>query len=127
MEELNNYFQMSNVTAEELLNDILEHDNQENKIIVNDNIFTDTNINEWAKTKPATMGGVKIIEKIVKNPINDKKKLLKYLKLNNYYAICTGIVDNNYNVIGKLCVDNSFLTYHEILTVLQDIKFYLEH
>jgi hypothetical protein len=82
MDELNNYFQMSNVTAEELLNDILNHDNQENKIIVNDNIFSDTNINEWAKTKPATMGGVKIIEKIVKNPINDKKKLLERQKVN---------------------------------------------
>jgi len=44
MDELNNYFKMSNVTAEELLDDILNHDNQENKIIVNDNIFTDTNI-----------------------------------------------------------------------------------
>lgn len=82
MDELNNYFKMSNVTAEELLDDILNHDNQENKIIVNDNIFTDTNIYQWAKTKPATMGGVKIIEKIVKNPINDKKKLLERQKIN---------------------------------------------
>jgi hypothetical protein len=82
MNELNNYFQMSNTTAEELLNDILDHDNQDNKIIVNDNIFSDTNICEWAKTKPSTMGGVKIIEKIVKNPINDKKKLLERQKVN---------------------------------------------
>jgi len=82
MDELNNYFQMSNTTAEELLNDILDHDNQDNKIIVNDNIFSDTNICEWAKTKPSTMGGVKIIEKIVKNPINDKKKLLERQKVN---------------------------------------------
>jgi hypothetical protein len=82
MEELNNYFQMSNATAEELLNDVLKHEKQDNKIIVNDNIFTDTNIYEWAKTKPATMGGVKIIEKIVKNPINDKKILLQRQSVN---------------------------------------------
>jgi len=82
MDELNNYFQMSNITAEELLDDILKHDKQDNKIIVNDNIFTDTNIYEWAKTKPTTMGGIKIIEKIIKNPINDKKKLLERQKVN---------------------------------------------
>jgi hypothetical protein len=82
VEELNNYFEMSDSTAELLLNDILKNHNDKNKIIVNDNIYNDTTINDWIKTKPATKGGVKIIEKLIKTPINDKTLLINRQKAN---------------------------------------------
>jgi predicted ATPase len=82
IEELNNYFEMSDTTAELLLDDILKNHYDDNKIIVNNNIYNDTNIDDWIKTKPTTKGGVKIIEKIIKTPINDKKLLLNRQKVN---------------------------------------------
>jgi len=82
IEELNNYFELSNTTVEVLLDDILKNHYDANKIIVNENIYNDTNIDEWIKTKPTTKGGVKIIEKLIKTPINDKKLLLNRQKVN---------------------------------------------
>jgi len=82
IEELNNYFEMADKTAELILDDILKNHYDKNKIIVNNNIYNDTTIDEWIKTKPTTKGGVKIIEKIIKTPINDKQLLLNRQKAN---------------------------------------------
>jgi len=82
MEEINNYFQISNATIDILLDDILKDHIDNNKIIVNNNIYSDTTIDDWAKTKPSTIGGIKIIDKIIKTPINDKKLLLERQKVN---------------------------------------------
>jgi predicted ATPase len=82
MEDLNKYFDMSNTTSELLLDDILKNYYDSNKIIVNKNIYDDTNIDEWIKTKPTTIGGVKIIDKLIKTPINDKNLLINRQKIN---------------------------------------------
>ncbi len=82
MEEINNYFEMSNITAEILLDDILKNNYTDNKIIFNDNIYKDTNIDDWIKTKPTTIGGTKIIDKLIKTPINNKQLLINRQKVN---------------------------------------------
>jgi len=82
IDELNVFFDIPINTANLLLDEILKNTYDKNKIIISDNVYTDTNINEWIKTKPSTMGGVKLIDKLIKTPINDKKLLLNRQKSN---------------------------------------------
>ena len=86
IDDLNILFDISDSSLNIVLDDILaikndnDNDNEKknsDKIIVNENIFTDTKINEWAKSIPSTKGGIKIFEKILKTPINNKELLLK--------------------------------------------------
>ena len=82
VDEINVFFDIPINTANILLDDILKNNYDKNKIIISDNVYTDTNIDEWIKTKPSTMGGVKLIDKLIKTPINDKKILLDRQKAN---------------------------------------------
>jgi hypothetical protein len=82
IDELNVFFDIPINTANLLLDEILKNTYDKNKIIISDNVYTDTNIDEWIKTKPSTMGGVKLIDKLIKTPINDKKLLLNRQKSN---------------------------------------------
>jgi predicted ATPase len=82
VDELNVFFDIPINTANLLLDEILKNTYDKNKIIISDNVYTDTNINEWIKSKPSTMGGAKLIDKLIKTPINDKKLLLNRQKSN---------------------------------------------
>jgi predicted ATPase len=82
IDELNVFFDIPINTANLLLDEILKNTYDKNKIIISNNVYTDTNIDEWIKTKPSTMGGVKLIDKLIKTPINDKKLLLNRQKSN---------------------------------------------
>jgi len=82
IDELNVFFDIPINTANLLLDEILKNTYDKNKIIISDNVYTDTNINEWIKTKPSTMGGVKLIDKLIKTPINYKKLLFNRQKSN---------------------------------------------
>ena len=82
VDELNVFFDIPNKTANILLDDILKNHYEKNKIIINDNVYTDTNIDEWIKLKPSTIGGSKLIEKLIKTPINDKTILNNRQKSN---------------------------------------------
>lgn len=82
VDDLNMFFDIPNNTANLLLDDILKNHYDKNKIIINDNVYTDTNIHEWIKLKPSTIGGSKLIEKLIKTPINDKKILINRQKIN---------------------------------------------
>lgn len=82
IDELNIFFDIPINTANLLLDDILKNTNDKNKIIISDNVYTDTNIDEWIRTKPSTIGGIKLIDKLIKTPINDKDLLLKRQKSN---------------------------------------------
>jgi len=82
IDELNVFFDIPINTANLLLDEILKNTYDKNKIIISDNVYTDTNIDVWIKTKPSTMGGVKLINKLIKTPINDKKLLLNRQKSN---------------------------------------------
>jgi len=83
--ELDNFLEVSETTANVLLTSILDNIEIDNKIIVSDSIYTDTKINEWAISKVITRGGKILMDKIIKNPINDIDQLLK--RQNVYYDI----------------------------------------
>ena len=82
IEDLNVFFEIPDTTVNHLLDNILINNNTSNKIIISDNVYTDTNIDEWINKKPTTMGGMKIIDKIIKTPINDKQLLIERQKSN---------------------------------------------
>jgi hypothetical protein len=77
IEEINNFFDLPDTTVHFILDEILKNNSTSNKINVSDNVYTDTLINEWIKTKPSTIGGIKIIDKIIQTPINDKELLIQ--------------------------------------------------
>jgi len=68
--------QISNV-----LSSILDKIDVKDKINVSDNIYTDTKINEWLSNKTITRGGAILIDKFVKNPINNKETLINRQKV----------------------------------------------
>jgi predicted ATPase len=82
IEDLNIFFEIPDTTVNVLLDTILINNDISNKIIVSDNVYTDTNIDEWLNKKPTTIGGMKIIDKIIKTPINNKELLLQRQKSN---------------------------------------------
>ena len=82
IEDLNIFFEIPDTTVNVLLDTILNNNDISNKIIVSDNVYTDTNIDEWLNKKPTTIGGMKIIDKIIKTPINNKELLLQRQKSN---------------------------------------------
>ena len=82
IEELNVFFEIPDATVNILLDDILKNNNISNKIIISDNVYTDTTIDEWFNKRPTTIGGMKIINKIIKTPINDKELLIQRQKSN---------------------------------------------
>ena len=82
IEDLNIFFEIPDTTVNVLLDTILNNNDISNKIIVSDNVYTDTKIDEWLNKKPTTIGGMKIIDKIIKTPINNKELLLQRQKSN---------------------------------------------
>ena len=77
IEDLNIFFEIPDTTVNVLLDNILKNNDISNKIIVSDNVYTDTKIDEWLNKKPTTIGGMKIIDKIIKTPINNKELLIQ--------------------------------------------------
>ena len=82
IDDLNVFFEIPDSTVNILLDNILKNNDISNKIIVSDNVYTDTNIDEWINKKPTTMGGMKMMDKIIKTPINDKQLLIQRQKSN---------------------------------------------
>ena len=82
IDELNSFFELPDTTVNFILDDILKNNTISNKINISDNVYTDTLIDNWIKTKPSTIGGTKIIDKIIKTPINDKELLIKRQNVN---------------------------------------------
>jgi len=82
LKELENLLELSEKNASILLTSILNDIHINNKIIVSDSIYTDTTIDNWAISKMITRGGKILIEKLIKNPINDIELLEKRQKVN---------------------------------------------
>jgi DNA mismatch repair ATPase MutS len=59
-----------------------KNDNKNDEINVNDNVYTDTKICDYFKDLCITVGGSKLIEKILKKPLNNKELLLKRQQTN---------------------------------------------
>jgi len=82
LKELDEIIELSEKNASFLLSSILDDININNKIIVSDSIYTDTTINNWASSNMITRGGTILMEKIIKNPINDIELLKKRQNIN---------------------------------------------
>lgn len=76
LKDLENFLELSESNTKIILTSILDNNIKiDNKIKVSDSIYTDTKINEWINKKTITRGGSILIDKIIRNPINDMKKL----------------------------------------------------
>ena len=64
-----------------MLHPILDNFNINQKIEVSESIYNDTNIDKWISNKPTTIGGSMIINHLIKNPINNKEKLINRQKI----------------------------------------------
>jgi hypothetical protein len=82
LDNLNVFFEIPTATANILLHDILKNNFNKNKIVVSDNVYTDTKIDEWAVKQPSTLGGSILIDKLIKTPINNKTLLENRQKTN---------------------------------------------
>ena len=69
LKELDNILELSESNASILLSSILDNVNIKNKINVSDSIYTDTNIDKWAKSKMITRGGSIVMNKIIKKSL----------------------------------------------------------
>jgi len=75
IKDIDNFLNINEKQIEILLNPILNNFNINDKIKISENIFQDTNIDEWISKKPITKGGSIIIKHLIRNPINNKKIL----------------------------------------------------
>ena len=77
LKEINKFLDLSEQNTITILSSILDNidNNETDKINVSDSIYTDTKINEWISKKTITRGGSILIDKIIKNPINNYKLL----------------------------------------------------
>ncbi len=82
LKDIDNHLELSESNINIMLNSILSSINITNTINVSDSIYTDTTIDNWITKLPITRGGAIVIDKIIKNPINDKELLLKRQKTN---------------------------------------------
>lgn len=74
------FFDINEKQIKLILHPILNDFKIPNKIEISENIYNDTNIDEWISNKTSTIGGSIIINHLIKNPINDKELLLKRQK-----------------------------------------------
>ena len=77
LKEIDKFLDLSEQNTITILSSILDNidNNETDKINVSDSIYTDTKINEWISKKTITRGGSILIDKIIKNPINNYKLL----------------------------------------------------
>lgn len=82
LKELDDLLELSEKNATGLLSSILKETDIKNKIIVSDSIYTDTTINNWASSNMITRGGAILMDKLIKNPINDINHLKNRQEVN---------------------------------------------
>lgn len=84
-QEIQDLLQLSDVKKKAIINGILSSDILHSSIDVADDVYKDTKIDTWAETLTCLEGSKLLINKIVRNPINDKNILLQRQKgLLNY-------------------------------------------
>lgn len=96
LKDIDNHLELSENNINIILNSILSSFNINNTINVSDSIYTDTNIDNWINNLPITRGGAIVMDKIIKNPINDKELLIKRQETNyNIFNYQLKILKNN--------------------------------
>lgn len=76
LKDIDNHLELSESNINITLNSILSSIDIKDVINVSDSIYNDTNIDNWANKLPITRGGSIIIDKIIKNPINNRELLI---------------------------------------------------
>ena len=82
LKDIEKFLDLNDKQINLILNPILNNYKIDDKIIICDNLYQDTKIDEWISSKPSTIGGSIIMKNIIKNPINNKEVLIKRQKTN---------------------------------------------
>ena len=82
LKDIEKFLDLNDKQINLILNPILNNYQIDDKIIICDNLYQDTKIDEWISSKPSTIGGSIIMKNIIKNPINNKEVLIKRQKTN---------------------------------------------
>lgn len=82
LKDLDNFLEISETNINLTLSSLLSNISINDTINVSPSIYTDTTIDEWITKKPITHGGSIVIDKIIKNPIKNKKLLLARQNVN---------------------------------------------
>ncbi len=77
LKDINNHLELSESNINITLNSILASTEINDSINVSESIYNDTTIDLWINKLPITRGGSIIMDKIIKNPINNKELLIK--------------------------------------------------
>jgi len=85
LKDIDEHLELSESNINITLQSILSSITINNSINVSESIYTDTNIDKWITKLPITRGGAIVMDKIIKNPINDKDLLIK--RQQTYYEI----------------------------------------
>ena len=76
--ELNNFLDFDIAKKEVILNNLIKDDvikNTKHNVKITEDIYKDTNIDKWSDELPILNGGKIFMNKLIKNPINDKNLL----------------------------------------------------
>jgi len=82
IKELDNFLEITETNLNLVLSSILSDISINDTINTSASIYTDTTIDKWISKLPITRGGSIVIDKIIKNPINNKELLLERQKTN---------------------------------------------
>ena len=87
--ELNNFLDFDLAKKDVILNHLI-NDNiikSTNKVDITDDIYKDTNIDKWCNNLPILHGSKIFMNKLIKNPINDKEILKSRQNVNIYHEL----------------------------------------
>jgi predicted ATPase len=103
IKNLNELLDFNTTNKNHILDNLItsENNNTVNNIEITNNVYKDTDIENWGKNLPELCGSKKLILKILNNPINNKELLLKRQSayINNYDDVCFKILKEYENDI----------------------------
>tara|TARA_B100001758_G_C18415442_1_gene619159 strand:+ start:4551 stop:6269 length:1719 start_codon:yes stop_codon:yes gene_type:complete len=103
IKNLNELLDFNTTNKNHILDNLItsENNNTVNNIEITNNVYKDTDIENWGNNLPELCGSKKLIMKILNNPINNKELLLKRQSayINNYDDVCFKILKEYENDI----------------------------
>ena len=103
IKNLNELLDFNTTNKNHILDNLItsENNNTVNNIEITNNVYKDTDIENWGNNLPELCGSKKLILKILNNPINNKELLLKRQSayINNYDDVCFKILKEYENDI----------------------------
>ena len=103
IKNLNELLDFNTTNKNHILDNLIttENNNTVNNIEITNNVYKDTDIENWGNNLPELCGSKKLILKILNDPINNKELLLKRQSayINNYDDVCFKILKEYENDI----------------------------